>query len=314
VHQRALSPQTVASYRDAFTLLLRFAEQRLGKPPTTLRLADIDRGLLSGFLDHLERDRKNSVRTRNARLAAVRSFLKFAARRDVASLHVVEQALAVPMKRFDRPMIGFLTREQMLAVMDVPKTTWVGHRDRLLFTLLYNTGARVSEIVGVRVADVVLGPAPCVRLFGKGRKQRSVPLWTATAKAVRAWLQRNGQPGPDWPVLPTREGNPMTRANVAQRLRRAVHAATARHPELAKRSISPHTIRHTTAMHLLQSGVDVHVIALWLGHENPSTTHMYIELDLTMKERALSRLTPPPNEKAARYQPPDALLSFLQLL
>jgi site-specific recombinase XerD len=166
VQQRALSACTVASYRDAFLLLLRFAEQRLGKPPNALQLTDIDRPLLAGFLDHLERDRHNSVRSRNIRLAAVRSFLKFAARRDLAHLHAIEQAMAVPMKRFDRPMVGFLTREQMLAVLDIPTATWLGQRDRLLLTLLYNTGARVSEILRVRVADVVLGPICFVHLHG----------------------------------------------------------------------------------------------------------------------------------------------------
>ncbi len=186
VRQRALSSQTVASYRDAFMLLLSFAERRLGKPPTALGLADINPELLAAFLDHLEKDRNNSVRTRNARLAAVRSFLKFAARRDIASLHLVEKALAVPLKRFDRPMIEFLTREQMLAVMDIPAETWLGQRDRLLFTILYNTGARVSEIIGVRVADLALGDTPAVHLHGKGRKQRSIPLWTSTVKAIRA--------------------------------------------------------------------------------------------------------------------------------
>jgi site-specific recombinase XerD len=313
VRQRALSPQTVASYRDAFVLLLSFAERRLGQPPTALELADINRELLAGFLDHLEMDRSNSVRTRNARLAAIRSFLKFAARRDIASLQLVEKALAVPMKRFDRPMIEFLTRKQMLAVMDIPTATWLGQRDRLLFTMLYNTGARVSEIIGVRVADVVLGDTPSVHLCGKGRKQRSIPLWTATVKAVRAWLRRNGHPGSDWPLLPTRDGSPMSRANVAQRLQRAVDAAIARCPDLAMRSISPHTIRHTTAMHLLQAGVDISVIALWLGHESPSTTHMYIELDLAMKERALSRLEAP-DVKVTRYRPSDDLMRFLQAL
>jgi site-specific recombinase XerD len=313
VQQRALSPRTVASYRDAFSLLLGFAEQHLGKSPTALQLADLGRELLASFLDHLERDRHNSVRSRNARLAAVRSFLKFVARRDVSSLHLVEQALAVPMKRFDRPMLGFLSREQMLAVMDVPAATWLGQRDRLLLTLLYNTGARASEIIAVRVGDVVLGEAPCVHLHGKGRKQRSVPLWKATARDVRAWLHLNGQPAPDSPLLPTREGTAMTRANVALRLQLAVDAAKVRHRELAKLSVSPHTIRHTTAMHLLQSGVDVNVIALWLGHESPSTTHMYVEADLAMKERALSRLEAP-GVKPARYRPPDTLMRFLQAL
>ena len=314
VHQRALSPQTVASYRDAFMLLLDFAEKRLGKGPTALQLADITPDLLLGFLDHLERNRNNSVRTRNARLAAVRSFLKFAARRNVTSLHHVERALAVPMKRFDRPMVEVLTREQMLAIIDAPPASWLGRRDRLLFTMLYNTGARISEILGVRVADLVLGDASYVRLRGKGRKQRSVPLWKTTVKEIRAWLQRNGDPGPDWPVLPTRAGTGMTRANAAQRLQRAVKVATKQCPELAMRSVSPHTIRHTTAMHLLQAGVDISVIALWLGHESPSTTHMYIELDLAMKDLALSRIEAPPSKKVTRYRPPDDLLRFLRAL
>ena len=313
LQQRALSPCTVASYRDTFLLLLRFADQQLGKAPTALQLADIDRTFLASFLDHLERDRHNSVRSRNIRLAAVRSFLKFAARRDVANLQVIEQALAVPMKRFDRPMVGFLSREQMLAVLDVPTATWLGQRDRLLLTLLYNTGARVSEIIGVRVADVVLGPTSNIHLHGKGRKQRSLPLWKTTARDVRDWLRLNVQLTQNSPLLPTRDGNVMTRANVTQRLKLAVKAATDGHPELAKMSVSPHLIRHSTAMSLLQSGAQPCDIALWLGHESPSTTHMYVEADLTMKERALARLKPP-EVKPARYRPPEALLRFLQSL
>jgi site-specific recombinase XerD len=313
VQQRALSPCTVASYRDAFVLLLRFAEQRLRKQPTALQLADIDRSFLASFLDHLERDRHNSTRSRNIRLAAVRSFLKFAARRDVANLNVIQQALAVPMKRFERPMIGFLSREQMLAVMDVSTATWLGQRDRLLVTLLYNTGARVSEIIGVRVADVVLGATSCIHLHGKGRKQRSLPLWKTTARDLRAWLHLNERLSADSPLLPTREGKAMTRANASQRLKLAVKAATDRHPELARRSVSPHVIRHSTAMSLLQSGAEPSEIALWLGHESPSTTHMYVEADLKMKEQTLARLKPL-DVKAARYRPPKALMQFLQSL
>jgi site-specific recombinase XerD len=313
VRQRALSPNTVAAYRDAFTLFLRFAEQRLRKPPTEFQLADLDQHLLAEFLDHLEQARTNSVRTRNARLAAVRSFLKFAARRDLAGLHRIEQALAVPMKRFDRPMLGFLSREQMLAVMDVPGNSWLAERDRLLLRLLYNTGARVSELIRVRVGDVILTAAPCVHLQGKGRKERSVPLWNTTTTTIAAWLRRNSHPPSDSPLIPTRSGTPMTRANVAQRLHRAVQAASEQRPELVTLSVSPHTIRHTTAMHLLQSGVDASVIALWLGHESPTTTHMYVEADLSMKESALSRLQEPA-AKAARYRAPDRLLRFLQAL
>lgn len=314
VEQRALSPRTVQAYRDAFALLLSFAERHLGKPPTSLQLADLDHELLTKFLDHLEQVRHNAVRSRNARLAAVRSFLKFAARRDVSALHPIERALSVPMKRFDRPMLGFLSREQMIAVIDAPPAaTWLGRRDRLLLSLLYNTGARVSEIIDVRVRDVVLGNTPSVHLHGKGRKQRSVPLWKASAKQIQAWLRLNGQPPPESALLATRTRTAMTRANVAQRLQVAVKAASARHPELAERTISPHTIRHTTAMHLLQSGVDISVIALWLGHESPSTTHLYVEADLAMKERALARLAAP-DAKSTRFRPPDKLMRFLQAL
>lgn len=313
VQQRALSPCTVASYRDAFSLLLGFAERHLGKAPTTLQLVDINQTFLTQFLDYLERDRNNSVRSRNIRLAAVRSFMKFAARRDIVNLHMIEQTLSVPMKRFDRPMLGYLSREQMLAVLEIATTSWLSYRDRLMITLLYNTGARVSEIVRVRVADVILSEASFIHLHGKGRKHRSVPLWKATAKEVRNWLRINEQMTSDSTLLPTRKGTVMTRANVTQRLKLAVKTASERHPELAKLSVSPHTIRHTTAMHLLQSGVDVNVIALWLGHENPSTTHIYVEADLGMKERALARLKPP-EIQAGRYRPPDKLMRFLQAL
>ena len=313
VQQRALSPCTVASYRDTFVLLLRFAETQLGKAPSGMKMTDMNAKFLASFLDHLEGDRHNSARSRNIRLAAARSFLKFAARRDLDHLGIIEQALAVPMKRFDRRMVGFLPREQMLAVMDVPTETWVGQRDRLLLTLMFNTGARVSEIIRVRVADVVLGPTSSIRLHGKRRKQRSLPLWKTAAKAVRDWLQVNPQLQADAPLLPRRDGKSMTRANVALRLKLAVEAATVKYPELAKVTVSPHIIRHSTAMSLLQSGADPCEIALWLGHESPSTTHMYVEADLAMKERALARLKSP-EVKPARYRPPKALMQFLQAL
>lgn len=311
--QRALSQQTVASYRDSFLLLLRYAEQTLGKPACALALSDLNPKFIANFLDHLEHDRGNSPRSRNIRLAALRSFLKFAARRDIANLGIIEQALAVPMKRFDRQMVGFLTREQMLAVIDIPTATWLGQRDHLLLMLMFNTGARVSEIVNVRVTDIVLGPTSCVRLHGKGRKQRTLPLWKETTCEVRQWLRMNPELKPESALLPRRDYQPMTRANVSSRLERAVHAATIKHPELAKLNISPHMIRHTTAMGLLQAGTDVSNIALWLGHESPSTTHMYVEADLAMKERALARLKPP-DVKATRYRPSQGLMQFLQAL
>ena len=312
--QRALSAQTIAAYRDGFVLFLGFVESRLGKSPNAITLADITPDMIIAFLDHLERQRHNSVRSRNARLAALRSFLKFAAHRDVASLQVIERALGVPVKRFERPMFGYLTREEMLAVIGTPDESWLSQRDHVLFLLMYNTGARVSEIIGIKVSDVVLDEhAACVHLRGKGRKQRSVPLWRSTVKAVRAWLRVNPEVQPASPLLPNRNDHVMTRTNVALRLALAVKRATDSCPALAKRRVSPHTIRHTTAMHLLQAGVDISVIALWLGHESPITTHHYVEADLTMKERALAKLHEP-EAKIQRYRAPDSLINFLKSL
>jgi len=313
--QRALSPQTIAAYRDGFVLFLDFAESHLGKSPAALVLADITPDLIIAFLDHLECQRHNCVRSRNARLAALRSFLKFAAHRDVSSLQVIERALGVPVKRFERPMFGYLSREEMLAVIGKPAASWISQRDHLLFLMLYNTGARVSEIIGVKVGDVVLDAgAACVHLHGKGRKQRSVPLWHSTVKAVRAWLRLNHpQFDPASVLLPNRRGGAMTRNNVDQRLALAVAKAADSHPDLVRRRVSPHTIRHTTAMHLLQAGVDISVISLWLGHESPATTHHYVEADLSMKERALARLHEP-QLPIQRYRAPDTLLNFLKTL
>lgn len=311
--QRALSARTVAAYRDAFMLFLEFAQDRLHKAPTALQLADLTPSLILAFLDHLENDRHNVVRSRNARLAALRTFLKFAAHRDVTALHIVEQALGVPMKRCERPMLGFLTREEMLAVIGTPGGNWTSQRDVLLLALMYNTGARVSEVIGIKVADVVLAPAACVHLHGKGRKQRSVPLWRSTVKVLRAWLRLNPELGPSSALLPNRDGQSMTRSNVTQRLALAVQAAAGTVPSLAGRAISPHSIRHSTAMHLLQSGVDITVIALWLGHESPTTTHQYIEADLAMKEKALARLQDP-DVAARRFRADDSLMAFLKTL
>lgn len=313
VAQRAVSPRTVACYRDALMLFLDFAGRTLGKAPTTLRLVDIQPDLILAFLDHLEHERHNAVRSRNLRLTALRAFLKFAGRRDLSSLHAVERALAVPMKRFERPTLGFLTREEMLAVLGQPGSSWASQRDHLLLAMLYNTGARVSEIVGVRVLDVVLEGAACVHLQGKGRKQRSVPLWKTTVLEIRAWLRLNPQLRAEAALLPNRDGRAMTRCNVSQRLELAVSHAAAHLPSLAKKRVSPHTLRHTTAMHLLQSGVPFNVIALWLGHESTTTTHRYVEADIAMKEKALARLEAP-DTKMRRFRAPDSLMRFLQTL
>ncbi|MEP6905520.1 MAG: tyrosine-type recombinase/integrase [Gemmatimonadales bacterium] len=312
--QRAVSPRTIAAYRDTFRLLLRFTEAKIGKSPAALALVDLDARLFLGFLDHLEKERNNSARSRNARLAALRSFLKFAAHHDLTALSVIEQTLAIPMKRFDRPVLGFLSRQEMQAILEAPDSrTWAGQRDQALFSLMYNTGARVSEAIGLRVGDVVIDTSAVAHLHGKGRKDRSVPLWRPTAGLIRSWKRRLEDAGDENFLFPNRGGGRMARSNVTQRLELAVSAAAERHPQLARRSISPHTIRHTTAMHLLQSGVDITVIALWLGHESPATTHMYLEADLSMKERTLNRLQPA-GARPARYRPPDQLMQFLQNL
>jgi len=313
VEQRALSPRTVAAYRDAFTLFLTFAHQHLGKWPTAMNLADITPTLILAFLDHLEQERHNSVCSRNVRLAALRAFLKFASHRDPSALQVIERALAVPMKRFERPRLEFLSRDEMLAVIGSPGTSWISRRDHLLLALLYNTGARVSEIIQVKVADIVLNGAACVHLHGKGRKHRAVPLWKPTVQEIRAWLRLNPQLGDHSALLPNRDGQAMTRNNVAQRLNLAVAVASQMNASLSGRHISPHCIRHSTAMHLLQSGVDISVIALWLGHESPKTTYLYVEADLAMKERALARLQEP-GTPSLRYRAPDSLLQFLKTL
>lgn len=311
IAQRNASLQTVASYRDTFRLLLRYAEARLGKPPTSLTLDELDSSLVLGFLNHLEKERGNSVRTRNARLAAIRSFLHYAALQEPASLPTIERALAIPIKRYDKPLLGFLSREEMEAVINAPdSSTWTGHRDQVMLATFYNTGARVSEVLTLRLSDAQLDRSPSLRIQGKGRKQRSVPLWKATVTKLKNWMARIA-PSPDAPLFPNRDGKPLSRDGVEKRLRLAVDVAAQHCPSLRGRRVSPHTIRHTTAMHLLQSGVDITVIALWLGHESPATTHLYLEADLTMKERALQRLQPP-SGKPLRFRPTDRLLAFLE--
>ena len=313
IQQQNASPKTVTSYRDSFRLLLTYAERERGKPPAKLTLGDFDAALVLDFLAHLETERHNTVRSRNARLAAVRAFAHYVALQFPPALQLAQQILAIPMKRFERPMLGFLTRDEIQAVLAAPDAgPWCGRRDRVMFALLYNTGARVSEMIGIRVADVTLAATSSVRLHGKGRKQRTVPLWKETATEIRHWLQY-ADLRVDQSIVPNRSGLPMTRTNVAERLTLATTAATTQCPQLAGRPISPHSIRHTTAMHLLQSGVDITVIALWLGHESPVTTHGYVEADLAMKERALATIAPP-ETKRKRYRPSDAVLKFLESL
>jgi integrase/recombinase XerD len=308
--ERGASLRTVEAYRDAFRLLLSYAEKRLKKQPVEVELADLAPALLLGFLDSLEKERGNSVRTRNARLAALKSFLRYAAARDVTSLPDLQPSLAIPVKRCDKPLLGFLSRDELQAVLAAcNRDTWSGDRDYVLLSVAYNTGARVSELVGLKIRDVELVRGTSVRILGKGRKLRQVPLWKDTATLLRIWLSRIGKQAED-PVFPNRWGRPMTRSAVEKRLALVAEAASTTCPSLAGRRISPHTLRHTTAMHMLQAGVDVTTLALWLGHADPATTHGYVEADLAMKEKALQKLQPP-SHRQRRFHPGDRLLAFL---
>lgn len=313
VAQRGASARTVESYRDAFELLFGFIEQRTRKPAAALQLADLDAPVVLGFLDYLEAERGNSVRTRNARLAAIHSFMRYAAVRDPASLRVTGGVLAIPAKRFDRPVLGYLSREQIAAILAAPdRSTWSGRRDSVLLATTYNTGARVSEITALRVRDVLLDRQTAVHLHGKGRKERVIPLWKNTAAALRDWLGQTN-PAPEEPVFPNSSGAPMSRSGVRDRLNRAVAIAEQTCPSLRGQQVSPHTLRHSTAMHLLQSGTDLATIALWLGHSSPAVTHQYIEADLAAKEAVLQKLGDP-SPMTTRFTPGDRLLAFLKTL
>lgn len=311
IDQRGVSARTVESYRDAFELLFGYLEGRLGKPPSALSLADLDAPAILDFLEHLEMVRRNSARTRNARLAAIHSFMRYVAVRDPASLPITARVLAIPAKHFDRPVLGYLTRQQITAILAAPnRDTWSGRRDAVLLAVAYNTGARVSELTALQVGDVLLESQSALQLRGKGRKQRVIPLWASTAKELRTWLRQIPR-SPESPVFPNRNGTPMTRSGVRDRLDRAVATAQRSCPSLRARRVSPHTIRHSTAVHLLESGTDLAVIALWLGHSSPAVTHQYLEADLARKEATLSRLHEP-HLRPARFRPHDRLLAFLE--
>ncbi len=311
INQRHASARTVSAYRDCFRLLLTFAEHQLHRRPADLALQDLQASLILKFLDHLEKQRHNSIRSRNARFAAIRSFMHYAGYKEPAALSVIQSVLGIPMKRFDRPLVGFISRAHVEAITAAPTAaTWTGRRDRVMFATLYNTGARVSELIGMQVGDLILESSSAVRIRGKGRKERTGPLWASTVAQLRSW-RRELHGTAEGPVFPSRTGGRLSRTTVAERLQLAVEAAAKQYPELLKQTISPHTFRHSIAMHLLQAGVDITVIALWLGHESPSTTHIYVEADLTMKERALRSLQPPATVPI-RYRPPDRILRFLQ--
>lgn len=314
INQQDVSSRTVTAYRDTFCLLFRFIEKRDGCLPDQITLAHLNANLIVDFLNYLEQDRGNCIRTRNARLAAIRSFFQFASLEVPDCLSLVNRVLAIPMKRFDRPSIRYLTREEIEALIAAPNhLTWVGRRDIAMFTTLYNTGARVSELIRIRLEDIfILNKSASISLHGKGRKNRTVPLWKSTAKRLKNWIQEIPN-YPDTPLFPDAKGNALSRSGVEFRLKCAAKKASETCISISRQSVSPHLIRHTTAMHMLQSGVDISVIALWLGHESIQTTHMYMEADLRTKEIAMSKIEPS-SEIQIRYKPKDKLLQFLEAL
>lgn len=310
--QRAASPNTIAAYRDTFRLLLRFAHERLGKQPSDFLLADIDASLVSAFLDHLEKQRTNSARTRNARLAAVHSFFRFAILEEPGHAGICQRVLAIPTKRCDRRLVCSLDRAEIEALLAAPdRTTWLGRRDHALLFLCIQTGLRVSELTGLRCGDLVLTPSGAhVRCHGKGRKERCTPLTRNAVPLLRAWLaERSGDA--DAPLFPSRRRSRLSRDAVERLVAKYAEQASARCTTLRTKRVTPHVLRHTTAVTLLHAGNDRAVIALWLGHESIETTQMYLDADLAAKERALAR-TAPLRAGPGRFRPDDALLSFLQ--
>lgn len=314
VNQLHASPNTIAAYRDSWRLLLGFLQQRTGKQPSQLDLADLHSEMISAFLDHLEVDRHNSIRTRNARLAAVRSFFRFASLRHPEHAHLVARVLAIPTKHADHPQVSYLTGEELTALIDAPDTaTWTGRRDHALIDLAAQSGLRVSELAGLRNSDIDLGAGAHVRCQGKGRKNRCTPIPKPTVAVLRAWTkERQGEP--DDPLFPSQRGGHLTRGGIGELVTRHAAVAARRCPSIATKRTTPHVIRHSCAMELLRSEVDVAVISLWLGHERLETTYRnYIHADMTIKERALAR-TAPRNTKPGRYRPRDQLLAFLDSL
>jgi integrase/recombinase XerD len=311
--QKRASAHTIAAYRDTIRMLLTFAAQHTGKSPSDLDVDDLGAPLIGAFLDHLERERGNTIRTRNARLAAIRSLFRYAALRHPEHAATIQRVLAIPSKRHDQALITFLTDPELQALLDAPdQATWIGRRDHALILLAAQTGLRASELTGLTCGDLRLGTGAHVSCLGKGRKQRITPLTKQTITVMRAWTrERNGQP--DDPLFATSTGRKLTRDTLERRLTKHSTTAARACPSLAAKTITPHVLRHTTAMRLLHAGVDTTVIALWLGHEQIQTTQIYLHADLAIKQKALDRTTPP-TAKPGRYQPTDRVLAFLDAL
>ena len=312
IRERRASPNTVAAYRDTLRLLLGYTHDQTGKQPAELDVSDLDATLITGFLDHLENQRHNSIGTRNARLAAIRSLFRFAALHHPEHALVIQRVLAIQDKRGDRTLITFLTPDEVDALLASPNLlTWIGRRDHALLYVAIQTGLRVSELTGLQHGDVELGAGAHVRCTGKGRKQRCTPLTSQTVTVLRTWLDEHSDP--DSPLFPTSRRTPLSRDAVGRLVTRHTITARSTCPSLNTKNVTPHVLRHTCAMQLLHAGIDTSVIALWLGHESPKTTHIYLHADLTLKEQALARTTPP-DVTIGRYTPPDTVLAFLESL
>jgi site-specific recombinase XerD len=311
IAQRRVSPHTIASYRDTFRLLLQFSQKRLRKPPSQLALADLNAPLLGKFLDDLEAGRANGARSRNLRLTAIRSFFRYAALEAPEHSGLIQRVLAIPNKRQPRPLVDFLTRPEFEAVLAVPnRNTWLGRRDHALLLTAVQTGLRLSEITGLRQSAVSLRSGAHVRCYGKGRKERCTPLAKSTVGVLTGWIKEQGRD--DAKILfPSIRGGSLSSDSVQHLVAKYVRAARTTCPSLSKKRVSPHVLRHTSAMELLQAGVDRSLIALWLGHESVETTQIYLDADLAMKEKVLAKTTPI-KARRARYRPDDELLSFLK--
>jgi integrase/recombinase XerD len=313
IRQRQASPHTLAAYRDTLRLLLVFASAKHGLEPSKLDLDNLDAPLVGAFLDHLEHQRKNGVRTRNARLAAIHSLFRYAALRHPEHAAVIERVLAIPPKRFDRRLVTFLTEPEIDALLAAPaRSTSTGRRDRALLALAAQTGLRASELIGLQCADVHLGAGAHVSCLGKGRKLRITPLTSSVVGVLRVWLaERAGQPAE--PLFTTQTGKALSRDALEHRLAKYVQIAARTCPSVRQKNVTMHVLRHTAAMRLLRAGIDTSVIALWLGHEQIETTQIYLHADLELKERALAK-TAPANIMPGRYRPSDKLLAFLEAL
>lgn len=308
---RASSPHTCDSYAYAFQLLITFASARLKTRPCALTLEQFDADLVIAFLDHLEKTRGNSASSRNARLAAIRSFIRFLEYRTPSLLDQLRSILAIPMKRSTSRLIAHLDREEMQAILDAPNpSTRMGIRDRAMFHIAFAGGLRVSELVGLRLEDIALQPRPSVLIHGKGRRERMLPLWKETTAAVRSWLAVRGQTS-TVELFVNARGEPLTRAGVEYLLAKYVAVATKQCPSLKNKRVSPHVLRHTCAMLTLQATNDVRRVALWLGHASVQTTEVYLRADPTEKLEAIASVAPM-HLKPGRYRPPDKLLAMLK--